>query len=235
MPESRKKPPPTTWSSRSARRLIMALVGSLCFFLIEVFYRGPMGGSVRWVMFWFVIAIVLISRIAIEKSSEHAAFMGWRWRSRSGFTCFECRHRIVLGVVLLGIVWFCANKLVWDCTLIDDDEDSSGTGLLQKPEPEPDQNRQLPSQSKTKAQAEWRPVRRDAGWFIFRWRRCRFWHWPGFASGRSDADRAGWDWLFLLFIWRRRWDCSSRPVFSGCAVICASAICECRSPLPLPG
>ena len=56
--------------------LIMALVGSLCFFLIEVFYRGPMGGSVRWVMFWFVIAIVLVSRIAIEKSSEHAGLYG---------------------------------------------------------------------------------------------------------------------------------------------------------------
>ncbi len=56
--------------------LIMALVGSLCFFLIEVFYRGPDGGSVRWVMFWFVVAIVLVSRIAIEKSSEYAALYG---------------------------------------------------------------------------------------------------------------------------------------------------------------
>ncbi len=33
-------------------------------------------GWARWVMFWFVIAIVLISRIAIEKTSEHAGVYG---------------------------------------------------------------------------------------------------------------------------------------------------------------
>ena len=30
--------------------LIMVLVGSLCFFLIEVFYRGQAPGAVRWLM-----------------------------------------------------------------------------------------------------------------------------------------------------------------------------------------
>ncbi|HKI69334.1 MAG TPA: hypothetical protein VKA67_07090, partial [Verrucomicrobiae bacterium] len=56
--------------------LIMLLVGSLCFFLIQVFYRGQMLGGVRWVMFWFVIAIVLVSRIGIEQSSGHAFVYG---------------------------------------------------------------------------------------------------------------------------------------------------------------
>jgi hypothetical protein len=37
----------------------------------------------------------------------------------------------LLGIVLLATVWFCAHKLVWDCTLIDEDQDSSGQGLLQ--------------------------------------------------------------------------------------------------------
>src|ERR1035437_6434414 len=70
--------------------LIMLLVGSLCYFLIEVFFRGPAIGSVRWVMFWFVMAVVLV-----------------------------------------GVVWWCAHKLTWDCTLIDEDEDASGGGLLE--------------------------------------------------------------------------------------------------------
>ena len=56
--------------------LIMCMVGSLCFFLIEVFYKGPLDGLARWVMFWFVIAVVLIPRIAIEKTSEHAGVYG---------------------------------------------------------------------------------------------------------------------------------------------------------------
>ncbi len=36
-----------------------------------------------------------------------------------------------MGMVLLAIVWWCAHKLIWDCTLIDDNEDASGSGLLQ--------------------------------------------------------------------------------------------------------
>jgi hypothetical protein len=116
--------------------LIMALVGSLCFFLIEVFYQGPMGGTARWVMFWFVVAIVLVARIAIEKSSEYAGIYGLALAAAVWLFLARTSPSFLLSMVLLGIVWFCAHKLVWDCTLIDDDEDASGRGLLQKPEPE---------------------------------------------------------------------------------------------------
>ena len=70
--------------------LIIALVGSLCFFLIQVFYHGQLQGSVRWVMFWFVIGSVLVSRIAIEQSTQHALMYGaglavatWLWLVRT--------------------------------------------------------------------------------------------------------------------------------------------------------
>jgi len=111
--------------------LIMALVGSLCFFLIEVFYRGKMAGAVRWVMFWFVLAIVLVTRIAIEKSAEYAALYGLALAATVWFYLVHTQPAYLLGVLLLSMVWFCAHKLVWDCTFIDEDEDSSGRGLLQ--------------------------------------------------------------------------------------------------------
>ena len=56
--------------------LIMLLVGSLSYFLIEVFFRGEAIGSVRWVMFWFVMAVVLVSRIGIEEGVGKAAVYG---------------------------------------------------------------------------------------------------------------------------------------------------------------
>ena len=56
--------------------LIMLLVGSLSFFLIQVFYRGEAVGSVRWVVFWFVMAVVLVSRIGIEQGAAQAAVYG---------------------------------------------------------------------------------------------------------------------------------------------------------------
>jgi hypothetical protein len=111
--------------------LIMALVGSLCFFLVEVFYHGQMEGSVRWVLFWFVLGVVLVSRLGIEQTPEHAALYGLALGLAVWLYLVRTHPSYLIGLVLLAIVWFCAHKLVWDCTLIDDDQDASGAGLLQ--------------------------------------------------------------------------------------------------------
>lgn len=111
--------------------LIMVLVGSLCFFLIEVFYRGEAIGNVRWVLFWFVIAAVLVSRIGIEQGTTHAAIYGIALAGATWLYLTRVHPAWLLGAILLGMVWWCAHKLTWDCTLIDDDQDASGKGLLQ--------------------------------------------------------------------------------------------------------
>jgi len=144
--------------------LIMALVGSICFFLIEVFYRGQMAGSVRWVMFWFVVAIVLVSRIAIEKSSEYAALYGLALALTVWFYLVRTQPAYLLGIVLLAVVWFCAHKLVWDCTLIDDDEDASGQGLLQS---RPPPRNEPKSKSKTKSKRKRVPSGSPGLWVVY--------------------------------------------------------------------
>jgi len=111
--------------------LIMLLVGSLSFFLIQVFYRGEAVGSVRWVVFWFVMAVVLVSRIGIEEGAGHAAVYGLALAAATWLYLMQIHPAYFLGVVLLGTVWWCAHKLTWDCTLINDDVDASGSGLLQ--------------------------------------------------------------------------------------------------------
>jgi hypothetical protein len=39
---------------------------------------------------------------------------------------------LLVNWALMGWVWWCAHKLTWDCTLIDDSQDASGEGLLQQ-------------------------------------------------------------------------------------------------------
>jgi Domain of unknown function (DUF4129) len=112
--------------------LIMLLVGSLCFFLIEVFFHGAAVGSVRWVMFWFVMAVVLVSRIGLEQGTNQAMIYGLALAGASWIYLMRIHPAFILGMILLGIVWWCAHKLTWDCTLIDEDEDASGGGLLQQ-------------------------------------------------------------------------------------------------------
>ena len=111
--------------------LIMLLVGSLSFFLVEVFFRGEAIGSVRWVMFWFVMAVVLVSRIGIEQGTGPAATYGLALAAATWIYLVRIHPAFILGMILLGIVWWGAHKLTWDCTLIDETEDASGHGLLQ--------------------------------------------------------------------------------------------------------
>ena len=53
--------------------LIMALVGSLVYFLIDVFYAGQYEARLDYAFGLFVFAAVLIARISIEEGREYAA------------------------------------------------------------------------------------------------------------------------------------------------------------------
>jgi uncharacterized membrane protein YgcG len=112
--------------------LIMLLVGSLAFFLIQVFYRGELVSGIRWVMFWFVLAIVLISRVSIEQGKGHARVYGAALAITIWFYLTYTHKAPVVGVFLLAVTWWCAARLTKDCTLIDEDEDASGEGVFQE-------------------------------------------------------------------------------------------------------
>ena len=110
--------------------LIMILVGSLVFFLLQIGYSGASLGRLRWTLFWFVFAMVLVSRIAIEQSKGAAFLYGL---ALAGATSLMLTRYLgfLWGVwFLLGLIWWASNKIVWDCTLIDEDQDASGEGLL---------------------------------------------------------------------------------------------------------
>ncbi|MEX0711984.1 MAG: hypothetical protein WD278_06520, partial [Pirellulales bacterium] len=110
--------------------LIMCLVGSLVFFLLEVAYQGQYAGRINWIMFWFVVGAVLIARIAIEEGAEKASLYGAALAVAVALAMLRFLDSPVVAWVLMGIVWWCAHKLTWDCTLIDDRQDASGRGLL---------------------------------------------------------------------------------------------------------
>src|SRR5258707_14089171 len=57
--------------------LIMALVGSLVFFLVAVFYVGDFTFRLDWILFFFVFAAVVIARMAMnEGTSPRAVLFG---------------------------------------------------------------------------------------------------------------------------------------------------------------
>lgn len=119
--------------------LIMLLVGSLVFYLVEVFYLGDYQLRLLWVLGLFVMAIVCIARISMEEGSAYAALYAV---PLAGAVALALAAFVqvtgplaalgpALNWILMGIVWWSAHKLTWDCTLIEGGRDFTGQGLMQ--------------------------------------------------------------------------------------------------------
>src|SRR5215218_5191423 len=137
--------------------LIMLLVGSLVFFLLEISYHGNYPDRMRWTLFWFVPASVLAARIGIEQGREHARVYSLALGIATSLVMLRYADSFLLALILLAVVWWCADKLTWDCTLIDDNDDSSGTGLLDAGSPDASTNDPDAQNSGTEAGKKKRP------------------------------------------------------------------------------
>ena len=113
--------------------LIMLLVGSLMYFLVEVFYQGEFKLRLLWVMAMFVLGIVGIARISMEEGLAYASLFGAALAGAVAMALMQfVKDGLVIGGPIMALVWWAAHKLTWDCTLIDDAQDVSGQGLLQQ-------------------------------------------------------------------------------------------------------
>jgi hypothetical protein len=166
--------------------LIMALVSSLVFFLLEVLYVGLYQGRLQWILFAFVFAAVLIARMSMPDGvPDRAPFYGVIlaivvWLALLRFVDFPPETPLAglawaVNLALMGVIWWCAHRLTWDCTLIDDRVDASGAGLLETAglEAAPDQPNPAASSTDSQADMEELPERSGLpGWWD-RFRRYR--------------------------------------------------------------
>src|ERR1051326_5065640 len=120
--------------------LIMALVGSLVFFLLEVLYRGAYEGRLQYIMFFYVFGAVLVARISMEFGiSDRAPLYGLvlavaAWLGLGQFVEYPEGLQALSWVInagLIAIVWWSTHRLTYDCTYIDEKAETTGTGLLQ--------------------------------------------------------------------------------------------------------
>ena len=120
--------------------LIMLLIASLIYFLVDVFYFGPHLARMFWVLGFWIFGVVLVCRIAITEDHDRSLLSGiplavvtmialQRFVQMNGplapFSFF-----FNLSFVLFS--WWCASRLVWDCTLVDSSRDTTSKGLLQR-------------------------------------------------------------------------------------------------------
>ena len=112
--------------------LIMLLVGSLVYFLLALFYNGSFDLRLNFILGAFVFSIVLIARISIEESWQRATVFAL---ALSGAVLMAVLRfipdAVSITMALLAVVWWSANRLTYDCTVVDDSEDASNKGLMQ--------------------------------------------------------------------------------------------------------
>ena len=111
--------------------LIILMVGSLMFFLLDLWYEGPILDRLRWILFWFVLGIVLITRVSMQIGSSLAMAYGVTLGGAVALVASVLTGFQPSLLVILGVVWWATHKLTFDCTLLEDDQDA-GVGLLQE-------------------------------------------------------------------------------------------------------
>ncbi len=120
--------------------LVMLMVGSLVFFLVEVLYEGQYTGRLLYTLFFFVAGAVLVARIAIETDAGRAALYGLllggvTYVALLAYVEYPRGSRAgsfgwLINLGLLALIGFSAHQLTWDCTHIDEKRKGAGRGLL---------------------------------------------------------------------------------------------------------
>jgi Domain of unknown function (DUF4129) len=118
---------------------IIGMIGSLVYFIIIVCYEGPFTARLMWILGLYTVAAVLIARIAIEQSRQLAftymfalgaatLLVAPRFMTISGpMAVFSVP--ILMGLLVLVAVL--ADRITFDCTSMNEQEQSTGVGLLQ--------------------------------------------------------------------------------------------------------
>ncbi len=118
---------------------IIGMICCLVFFLIIITCRGEFTIRLMYLLGLYTFASVLVARIAIERSrAVSSAYMGVLGAATllvvMQFVQFPGILAVLslpLTIAFLVLIGFLADRITFDCTLIDDREDSSGVGLLQ--------------------------------------------------------------------------------------------------------
>jgi hypothetical protein len=101
--------------------LIIALVGSLVFFLLEVLYVGHYQGRMQWILFLFVFAAVLIARMSMmdgvaERAPLYGLVLGVGvWLGLQKFVEFPpgtplADYSWAVNLGLLALIWWCSHR-----------------------------------------------------------------------------------------------------------------------------
>jgi hypothetical protein len=118
--------------------LIILMLTALVHFLVLCAYSGEFTYRLMYILFLFILASTLIARISIEKGRAYAAMYalalaGATFIAINQFVALSgplANLSFIFNTFLIVLIWFLADRITYDCTVIDDQVNSAGEGLL---------------------------------------------------------------------------------------------------------
>jgi len=98
--------------------LIIMMIASVAMFIYTIGYDGEYVKRGRFILFFFVTAVVLIARLSMDHGKEYAGLFAIPLILVMLFaTKFS-----LLAMLGVGLVWWIAHQLTWNCTYIENAE-----------------------------------------------------------------------------------------------------------------
>ncbi len=110
--------------------LIFLMISALVLFLTTVVYRGNYPSRVAWVLSFFTMGAVAVARLAIEQNRKYALGYAAALSLAAIFVMTQYVGSPVFAILMVGVIVYLADRIVFDCTLVDDAIDTSGSGLV---------------------------------------------------------------------------------------------------------
>lgn len=110
--------------------LIFVMLLSLAQFLMMVIYSGNYPGNLNWTLMFYTMGVTAIARLAIEESRAYANGYMFALGAASLFVMSRFFGGPISSAIVLFVIGYLADRIVHDCTIVDDGVDSSGVGII---------------------------------------------------------------------------------------------------------
>ena len=106
------------------------MIGSLASFFTLVLYSGNFPGRVAWTLWMYTMGTVALARLAIEQSRAYAMGYAIALGAASLFVMARFFGSPIFSAFMLLLIGYLSDRIVHDCTIVNESRDSSGRGLL---------------------------------------------------------------------------------------------------------
>ncbi|WDQ16688.1 DUF4129 domain-containing protein [Rhodopirellula sp. P2] len=110
--------------------LIFVMLFSLASFLCIVLYSGGYSGALVWTMLMYTMGATAVARITIEHDRQYSSLYAIALGVATVFVLIRYVGDPIFSIGIVWVVGYLADKIVHDCTIVDDSVDSSGQGLV---------------------------------------------------------------------------------------------------------